>query len=223
MRAVYTERALRKEIESRLEAGKEEEGAITKLLVLGPREAGKSNVFKQIQILFSVTDPPARFIMACRANLFRCAHAVHGGMMVLNMKYGSAEGEEAARKIIALPDDGGADVTSELPGLFATMYKDTGVQEAIERAAECQLKGSTSDFWCQLERYFWERAEDILKSDYLPTEQDMLRAYVRTTGIVQQNFRIGERRCTVFPSGWLGQTGWRPQVFRLSPLSSSKL
>ena len=50
-------------------------------------------------------------------------------------------------------------------------------------------------------RYFFERAADILSSTYLPTEQDSLRARVRTTGIVQQHFEIKERKYTMFDVG----------------------
>ena len=60
-------------------------------------------------------------------------------------------------------------------------------------AAEYQLNDST--------RYFWERAAEILKTDYLPSPQDILRARVRTTGIVQQNFKIGESQYTMFDVG----------------------
>jgi len=50
-------------------------------------------------------------------------------------------------------------------------------------------------------RYFFERAADILSSNYQPTEQDSLRARVRTTGIVQQHFEIKERKYTMFDVG----------------------
>ena len=73
------------------------------------------------------------------------------------------------------------------------MLADKGVEEAIERAAEYQLNDSTI--------YFWERAGDILKQDYMPTEQDVLRARVRTTGIVQQNFKIKDKQYTMFDVG----------------------
>ena len=150
--------------------------------MLGTGAAGKSTVFKQMKILYAVPDPPAKFIMVCRANLFGNAHAVVGGMKVLGIEFGGDEGKAAADKITALPADGNADVTPDLVEAFATMYKYSGVDAAIDRAAEYQLNDST--------RYFWERAEEILKSDYLPTEQDVLRARVRTTGIVQQNFQM---------------------------------
>ena len=49
--------------------------------------------------------------------------------------------------------------------------------------------------------YFWERATEICSSDYMPSEQDVLRARVRTTGIVQQNFQIKDKRYTMFDVG----------------------
>jgi len=77
--------------------------------------------------------------------------------------------------------------------MFTNLFKDAGVQEAISRAAEFQLNDSTV--------YFWERASEILKPGYLPTEQDVLRARVRTTGIVQQNFDIAGKKYTMFDVG----------------------
>ena len=65
---------------------------------------------------------------------------------------------------------------------FADMYADKGVDEAIERAAEYQLNDST--------RYFFERAADILSAAYQPTEQDSLRARVRTTGTASRVERV---------------------------------
>jgi len=187
------EDAASKQLEARLEREQKEEDAITKLLVLGTGESGKSTVFKQMKILYAVPDPPAKFILVCRANLFGNAHAVAGGMKVLGINYGTPEGQAAAEKILVLPPDGNADITPDLAEAFITMYKDPGVDEAIERAAEFQLNDST--------RYFWERAEELLKPDYLPSEQDVLRARVRTTGIVQQNFQIGERKYLMFDVG----------------------
>ena len=45
----------------------------------GTGESGKSTVFKQMKILYSVPDPPAKFLMVVRANLFGNAHAVFQG------------------------------------------------------------------------------------------------------------------------------------------------
>ena len=185
--------AASKALEARLLQEQKEEDAITKLLVLGTGESGKSTVFKQMKILYAVPDPPGKFVVVCRANLFGNAHVVFAGMMNLGISFATPEGEAAAETIKTFPSDGNGDVTPACVEAFATVYKDGGVQEAIDRAAEYQLNDST--------RYFWERSGEILKSDFMPTEQDVLRARVRTTGIVQQNFQIGERKYTMFDVG----------------------
>jgi len=182
-----------KQLEEELERQRREEDAIVKLLVLGTGESGKSTVFKQMKILYSVPDPPAKFIMICRANLFGNAHAVVDGMKRLGISFKSTEAEEASAIIAAVPPDGNPDNIGSLVAPLKTMYADGGVQEAIERAAEYQLNDSTI--------YFWERAETLCADNYLPDSQDVLRARVRTTGIVQQNFQIKDKKYTMFDVG----------------------
>jgi len=181
------------ELERQLESQQAEEDKIVKLLVLGTGESGKSTVFKQMKILYSVPDPPAKFTPICRANLFGNAHAVVEGMNMLNIQWGSEEGKAAADTIKAAPQDGNVENIGSFVPLFETMFKDAGVQESIERAAEYQLNDSTI--------YFWNRAEELCSDGYQPNEQDILRARVRTTGIVQQHFDIKGKPYTMFDVG----------------------
>jgi len=180
-------------LEAQLAEENATENAIVKLLVLGTGESGKSTVFKQMKILYSVPDPPSKFIAICRANLFGNAVAVMDGMKRLNIAWGSKEAEEAGEHIKTAPPDGNPDNIASFVPSFKLMKEDPGVIEAIDRANEYQLNDSTI--------YFWERAEELTKSDYLPTEQDVLRARVRTTGIVQQNFSITGKQYTMFDVG----------------------
>ena len=142
---------------------------------------------------YSVPDPPSKFIMVVRANLFGNAQSVHQGMEKLGIAYATPEGEAAGKLISSKPADGNVEPDDSLSAAFEKMYADAGVAEAIERAAEFQLNDSTI--------YFWERSKDILATDYMPTEQDVLRARVRTTGIVQQNFQIKDQKYTMFDVG----------------------
>ena len=183
-------------LEKELEEQQAQEDAIIKLLVLGTGESGKSTVFKQMKILYSVPDPPSKFIMICRANLFSNAHAVMEGMTKLGIQFKSEAAQKAGDLLKTVPPDGNpteGKAHSDFVEPLKIMYEDAGVKEAIERAAEYQLNDSTI--------YFWERAEEVCKPDYMPTEQDVLRARVRTTGIVQQNFQIGEKKYTMFDVG----------------------
>lgn len=57
------------------------------------------------------------------------------------------------------------------------IWLDSGVQMCFERASEYSLNDSAS--------YFLEALDRISLSDYIPSEQDVLRTRVRTTGIVE--------------------------------------
>jgi GTPase SAR1 family protein len=180
-------------LEQELNNDQREEDAIIKLLVLGTGESGKSTVFKQMKILYAEPDSPTKFIMIIRANLFSNCHAVVEGMKKLSIAFKSPDAETAAEYLLKKPADGNVDIEPDMPQKFVTVWADEGVQEAVLRANEFQLNDST--------KYFWEAAERILKADYLPNEQDILRARVRTTGIVQQNFKVKGKRYTMFDVG----------------------
>jgi hypothetical protein len=169
-----------KQLEQELEKQQAEENAIVKLLVLGTGESGKSTVFKQMKILYSVPDPPAKFIMICRANLFGNAHTVMDGMEKLGIEFADPAAKEAGEKIKKVPPDGNADNISQYIEPLLLMYADGGVKEAIERANEFQLNDSTI--------YFWDRAAELCKSDYLPSDQDVLRARVRAASHARGDF-----------------------------------
>ena len=55
-------------------------------------------------------------------------------------------------------------------------------QAAYERRAEYQLNDSTE--------YFFGRLNEVSAADYCPSQQDILRSRVRTTGIVETSFLI---------------------------------
>ena len=74
--------AASKELDRQMAEQQKEEAQVTKLLVLGTGESGKSTIFKQMKILYAVPDPPAKYIPVCRANLIGNAHMVHGAQHV---------------------------------------------------------------------------------------------------------------------------------------------
>ena len=95
--------------------------------MLGTGESGKSTVFKQMKILYSVPDPPEKFIPICRANLFGNVHAVVGGMEKLNIAFGSPAGEEIAKKLMAAPVDG-SEVDESQTQMFIDLWNDAGIK-----------------------------------------------------------------------------------------------
>lgn len=85
----------------------------------------------------------------------------------------------------ALPKD----VADAIRGL----WKDAGVKEAVRRSREFQLNDSAV--------YYFNAIDRMSAPGYLPTDQDILRSRVKTTGITETTFKVGELTYRLFDVG----------------------
>ena len=72
------------------------------------------------------------------------------------------------------------EITHELGEIMLRLWNDEGVQHTFSRSGEYQLNDSAGYFLNDLSR--------ISDPYYIPTEQDVLRTRVRTTGIIETKF-----------------------------------
>ncbi|XP_077419520.1 guanine nucleotide binding protein (G protein), alpha activating activity polypeptide O, b isoform X2 [Vanacampus margaritifer] len=70
--------------------------------------------------------------------------------------------------------------SAELLSAMKRVWADAGTQECFNRAREYQLNDSA--------QYYLDSLDRIGAADYQPTEQDILRTRVKTTGIVETHF-----------------------------------
>ena len=75
----------------------------------------------------------------------------------------------------------------------AALWADRGVQECFLRSNEYQL--------IDCAQYFLDRIEQVRQADYTPTEQDILRCRVMTTGIFETKFEVDKVRFHMFDVG----------------------
>uniref|UniRef100_A0A8C2DWD7 Guanine nucleotide binding protein (G protein), alpha inhibiting activity polypeptide a n=1 Tax=Cyprinus carpio TaxID=7962 RepID=A0A8C2DWD7_CYPCA len=102
--------------------------------------------------------------------------------------------QDDARQLFVLA--GSADegyMTSELSGIIQRLWKDGGVQACFSRSREYQLNDSASYYLNDLDR--------ISSSSYVPTQQDVLRTRVKTTGIVETHFTFKDLHFKMFDVG----------------------
>jgi guanine nucleotide-binding protein G(i) subunit alpha len=87
-----------------------------------------------------------------------------------------------ARRLFQLANS--VDNTEELPqdlsGVMKRLWRDGGVQECFSRSREYQLNDSAP--------YYLNALDRISSQNYIPTQQDVLRTRVKTTGIVETHF-----------------------------------
>jgi len=73
------------------------------------------------------------------------------------------------------------------------LWADSGVQACFERSREYQLNDSA--------KYYFDTIDRISTSDYSPSDQDVLRSRVKTTGITETKFQVGDLVYRMFDVG----------------------
>ncbi|KAG9353066.1 hypothetical protein AGOR_G00156620 [Albula goreensis] len=186
-----------KELEKQLQADADKDSKTVKLLLLGAGESGKSTIVKQMKILHQggyTKEEQMEFRAVIFGNILQSALAIIRGMQLLGINYGSSSASDDAQKLQNLADSiEEGTMPNELADVIKRLWKDSGVQAAFDRAAEYQLNDSASYYLNELER--------ITKPDYLPTEQDVLRSRVKTTGIIEEQFSCKELNFRMFDVG----------------------
>jgi len=76
---------------------------------------------------------------------------------------------------------------------ISEFWHDEGVQIAFQRRNEFQLNDS-----CE---YYLSAADRILNESYVPTEQDVLRSRIQTTGIIETVFNVEGKKFTIVDVG----------------------
>jgi len=63
---------------------------------------------------------------------------------------------------------------------ISELWKESAIQEAMSRRNEFQIEDSAA--------YYFDNLDRIGKPDYLPSEEDVVRARIKTTGLIEQPF-----------------------------------
>ncbi|XP_051280665.1 guanine nucleotide-binding protein G(t) subunit alpha-2 [Dicentrarchus labrax] len=186
-----------KELEKQLQEDADKDAKTVKLLLLGAGESGKSTIVKQMKILHQggyTKEEQLEFRAIIYGNILQSALAIIRGMEMLGIDFGASSGQEDAQKLQNLSDSiEEGTMPTELADVIKKLWNDSGVQAGFDRAAEYQLNDSAG--------YYLNEMERICKPDYLPTEQDVLRSRVKTTGIIEEQFGCKELHFRMFDVG----------------------
>ncbi|KAJ3436398.1 guanine nucleotide-binding protein g(o) subunit alpha [Anaeramoeba flamelloides] len=177
------ERTKNKRIEQQLRKHRQVYNREVKILLLGAGESGKSTIFKQMKLLQDnefdkqTVQSMKRII---RQNIVSNLLAILRSSKNLNLKL---EHPEEAEKYISFKF-GKIEWDQEIFKLTKILWEDSGVKETLKTDDPRRMLGDSCF-------YFFESLDRIGEKDYLPTEQDILRARVRTTGLQEAHFKIG--------------------------------
>ena len=169
-----------------------------KLLLLGAGESGKSTIFKQLKICYAggfTLEDKAMFRAQIHVNIIGFMKHLCGAVDMLRLEHLTSQGD----KIKSLLEwDDNADLALNREFYISTLrmlWADPAIQEAWNRRSEFFIIESHSYFFQE------NMLEIICSSNYNPQEAHILRVRARTSGIVENKFKIAGTKFSIIDVG----------------------
>ncbi|RDW81925.1 G protein alpha subunit [Coleophoma cylindrospora] len=169
-----------------------------KLLLLGAGESGKSTILKQMRLIYTKEgfskSEKDEWRLIIFNNILEGLRKSIEAMEEFGIEFGFPN---SSIHLPLISDDIDIKPFDPIPieyrQAFKDLWKDPGMQTAIERGNEFALHDNLS--------YFFEDLDRLFSKDFLPTDQDVLRARLRTTGITETHFDLGSIQYRMFDVG----------------------
>lgn len=191
-------RETNKKIEKQLQRDKQTYRATHRLLLLGAGESGKSTVVKQMRILHvNGFGPEERKQKAedIKKNIRDAILTITGAMNTIDppVELAQPSNQTSLHYIQTIASQPDFQFCPEFYEHTERLWHDLGVQKCYERSNEYQL--------IDCAKFFLDRVNDIKSPDYMPTEQDILRCRVLTSGIFETRFSVDKVNFHMFDVG----------------------
>jgi len=171
---------------------------VLKLLLLGTGDSGKTTVFKQIRILYGEgfsDEKRAALKLAIHNNLILGAQAV---IRAANDSVaGKPLNDEALRRgdsLLRLEEN--HEMNADIAADIAFLWNDDNFQSAWSERSNFQVLDGWEDFAKQCHKY-----PEWGGPNWIPSIPDAIRARVRTSGILEEDFYIDQLRFTLIDVG----------------------
>ncbi|CAI2170950.1 7173_t:CDS:2 [Funneliformis geosporum] len=185
------------EIENQLKRDRLSMRNEVKMLLLGAGESGKSTILKQMKLIHDGGYSPEEresFKEIIFSNTVQSMRVILEAMDVMGISLKSEGNQKYVATIMNLPNQiEGDHLPPEVSSAIKSLWADKGLLECFNRSREYQLNDSA--------KYYFDSIDRIAKTEYLPTDQDVLRSRVKTTGITETTFIIGELTYRMFDVG----------------------
>eukprot|EP00088_Acartia_fossae_P013483 TRINITY_DN17086_c0_g2_i1.p1 TRINITY_DN17086_c0_g2~~TRINITY_DN17086_c0_g2_i1.p1 ORF type:complete len:378 (+),score=91.60 TRINITY_DN17086_c0_g2_i1:56-1135(+) len=169
-----------------------------KLLLLGAGESGKSTIVKQMKIIHDIGysgEECLQYQPVVYSNTIQSLMAIIRAMGQLRIDFRDPARADDARQFFSLAAAPGEDgkLSYELGMIMKRLWADAGVQACFHRSREYQLNDSAA--------YYLNSLDRISAPNYRPTQQDVLRTRVKTTGIIETQFKFKSLHFKMFDVG----------------------
>jgi len=175
---------------------KEERKAINnkmKLLLLGTGDAGKSTFSKQMKVIHKDGFTKAeleKYIDILRDN---CIYGMNKLLFACNEWAVEIPKKHKPQVDLVMNS---TELTEEVANAIQALWESEFVGKVFERSNDIQLPGGASGT-----AYYIKHAGRFARRDYIPTQDDVIRAKLRTTGISEITFTVGATEFTMVDVG----------------------
>lgn len=169
---------------------------LKKLLLLGPGNSGKSTFFKQLLKIHGdgFSDPKKFASSDITRAIYDC---IIGQMKAIihqaeEFEYELGENEQkSADYILDLPRD--VDISSQIAHHIKILWSNQAILDSFEHRTNLGIVDSCP--------HFFESIDRISRSDYQPTEDDILLVRTPTTGVISSRFTINKHHFMIYDVG----------------------
>ncbi|XP_017315411.1 guanine nucleotide-binding protein subunit alpha-11 [Ictalurus punctatus] len=176
---------IHQDIERQLRMSRKEMQHQVKLLLLGTGESGKSTFIKQMRIIhgkgYSEDDRRA-YTRSIFENIFVAVKTMLQAMQTLQIPFTTDRNRGYAAMLLNVNPGEMSTIDKRYADAISSMWRDPSMQECYERRREYQLSDSA--------KYYLDDLERLSGPLYVPTEQDILRVRIPTTGVIEYPFTI---------------------------------
>ncbi|CAO3701317.1 unnamed protein product [Rhizopus microsporus] len=168
-----------------------------KMLLLGTGESGKSTILKQMKLIHDggySRDEREAFKEIIFSNTVQSMRVILEAMDNMGVSFSVPQNKHHASIILDLPTQIEREsLPPEVALAIKTLWKDPNLLSVFDRSREYQLNDSA--------KYYFDSIDRIGEISYVPTDQDVLRSRVKTTGITETTFVIGDLTYRMFDVG----------------------
>ncbi|CAO3600891.1 unnamed protein product [Absidia cylindrospora] len=196
---VHDGKARNEEIENQIKRDEINMRNEVKMLLLGAGESGKSTLLKQLKLLHDggySSDEREAFKEIIFSNTIQSMRAILEAMDNMGVGFADSKAtmEQQAAIILDLPTQIEREfLPAEVTQAIRSLWSDQNLLSVFSRSREYQLNDSA--------KYYFESIDRIGDSNYVPTDQDVLRSRVKTTGITETTFVIDDLTYRMFDVG----------------------
>lgn len=192
-----------REIDADIRRDQERASREVKLLLLGAGESGKSTIVKQIKIIhesYFTKEECLEYKQVVHNNTIQSFLAIIQGMTRLGISLDDPSKMDDVLHFVEpvveaqkKDENNLPEMTAELARAMQSLWEDKGIQKCFLRSNEYILNDSAA--------YFLDSLPRTSAPDYVPTQQDVLRTRVKTTGIIETKFRYKNLLFRLFDVG----------------------